>query len=199
MQNIIIFLLMVVIGGLIGYLTNRLAIKMLFRPINPIRLGIFTLQGVFPKRKDQMAKSLAKTIEEELLSDEAIFKQLFSEENKQLFKQLIIEEISSKIMQKIPPMVKMLLGQDFDSLIASFIDNDADELFQSLIAKWQEQGGQTLDIYTLVKARIDELDFEEFERILFGLMNKELRFVEVIGLFLGMMIGALQFVITSLF
>ena len=56
-----------------------------------------------------------------------------------------------------------------------------------------------LDIQKLVKERIDELDFIEFEKIMVGLMSKELRFVEVVGLFLGAFIGAIQYVITIFF
>ena len=68
MDDIIRLLLLIAIGGFIGYITNKIAIKMLFRPVNPVKLGFITVQGVFPKRKDQMAISLADTIEQELLS-----------------------------------------------------------------------------------------------------------------------------------
>ncbi len=197
MSATVTLIIMIAIGGLIGYITNYFAIKMLFRPINPINLGLFTLQGVFPKRKDEMAISLAKTIEDELLTDEAIFNQLLGSENKQILKELIISEIAQKIQEKIPPMVKMLLGQDFDSLIANFINNDADDILDSIVSKWKEDGGKTLDIYSLVKNKIDELDFIEFEKIIFGLINKELRFVEIIGLFLGSIIGVIQYLITT--
>ncbi len=36
-------------GLFIGWLTNYLAIKMLFHPKKPVNLGLFTLQGVFQK------------------------------------------------------------------------------------------------------------------------------------------------------
>ncbi|MDD6065009.1 MAG: DUF445 family protein, partial [Firmicutes bacterium] len=42
------------IGAVIGYCTNYVAVKMLFRPLKPIRIGKFTLPftpGVIPKRK----------------------------------------------------------------------------------------------------------------------------------------------------
>ena len=45
------------IGAVIGYCTNYVAVKMLFRPLKPIRIGKFTLPftpGVIPKRKKEL-------------------------------------------------------------------------------------------------------------------------------------------------
>lgn len=40
MNNIIRILILAIIGGLIGYITNVIAIKLIFRPINPIKIPI---------------------------------------------------------------------------------------------------------------------------------------------------------------
>lgn len=53
------------IGGIIGYFTNYIAIKMLFRPINPVKIGKLTLPftpGIVPKRKDSLAETLGDAI-----------------------------------------------------------------------------------------------------------------------------------------
>lgn len=189
-------LIMVAVGGLIGYITNKIAIKMLFRPINPKKILFFTIQGVFPKNKDQMAISLADTIEKELLNTDTILDQLLSEENTLKMKEVLIEKIGSKIQDAIPPMAKMFLGDNVDQLIKKFIDKDGDKLFDELITMLKEKGKDAVDIRSLVKQRIDTLDFVEFERIIFGLMNRELRHIEVIGLILGSIIGLIQYFLT---
>lgn len=50
------------VGAAIGYLTNYLALKMIFRPKRPVRIGPFTLQGVIYKKRDRIARSLAEGI-----------------------------------------------------------------------------------------------------------------------------------------
>jgi uncharacterized membrane protein YheB (UPF0754 family) len=53
------------IGGLIGYITNYIAIKMLFRPLTPLYIGRFRLPftpGVVPRRKDDLADILGNAI-----------------------------------------------------------------------------------------------------------------------------------------
>lgn len=54
-----------VIGGIIGYITNYIAIKMLFRPLKPIMIGRFRVPftpGIVPKRKDALASTLGEAI-----------------------------------------------------------------------------------------------------------------------------------------
>ncbi|CAM9780267.1 unnamed protein product [Chrysoparadoxa australica] len=46
-------------GAVVGYLTNWLALKLIFEPINPIKLGPFTLQGLFLKRQGEVSVDFA--------------------------------------------------------------------------------------------------------------------------------------------
>ncbi|MCA8916851.1 MAG: DUF445 family protein [Planctomycetes bacterium] len=54
----------VAIGGLVGFATNWVAIKMLFHP----RVRIFGVQGVVPSRRLELARSVGETLEEHLIS-----------------------------------------------------------------------------------------------------------------------------------
>ena len=60
-------LLVVAISGLIGYVTNVLAIKSLFRPIRPVKVGPFSIQGLIPKRRFDVAQSIGSMVASELL------------------------------------------------------------------------------------------------------------------------------------
>jgi uncharacterized membrane protein YheB (UPF0754 family) len=190
------FILLVLIGGLIGWLTNKIAIKMLFRPINPHKVLGITFQGVFPRRKDKIAMSLADIIEQELLSKEVIMSKILSEDKIASIKERLKKVIVDKLSEAIPSVISMFIGGDTRSFIEKYIDKHGDEIFSQMLDEFQNIGLENLDVYGIVKERIDALDFVEFEKIIFGLMNKELRFVEVVGLFLGALIGAVQYLIT---
>lgn len=63
------------IGAVIGYITNYIAIKMLFRPLKPIMIGRFRVPftpGIVPKRKDALAKSLGKSIVDKFFNTDDI-------------------------------------------------------------------------------------------------------------------------------
>ena len=97
------FLIASLIGGIIGYLTNWIAIKMLFRPYEEKRIfGIkvpFT-PGLIPKEKTRIAKSVGNAIGEHLLSSEIIVKSLCSENMNNRLKIWIRQKVYSLITTK---------------------------------------------------------------------------------------------------
>lgn len=75
-----------VIGAVIGYFTNYVAVKMLFRPLYPVKIGKFTVPltpGVIPKRKKEMAQALGAMVSNSLITKEDLEKALLSEGMKQ--------------------------------------------------------------------------------------------------------------------
>ncbi len=69
------------IGALIGYLTNWLAVKMLFRPRKAIYIGKFHVPftpGVIPRRKGALAKALGRMVSEMLVKKEDLKESLCS-------------------------------------------------------------------------------------------------------------------------
>jgi uncharacterized membrane protein YheB (UPF0754 family) len=70
------------VGALIGYLTNWLAVKMLFRPRKAIYIGKFHVPftpGVIPRRKAALAKALGRMVSEMLVKKEDLKESLCSE------------------------------------------------------------------------------------------------------------------------
>ena len=70
-----------VIGAVIGYFTNYIAVKMLFHPLKPVKIGGRTLPftpGIIPKGRPRLAKALGKAVGEKLFTREDIRKMLLS-------------------------------------------------------------------------------------------------------------------------
>lgn len=77
------FLISPIIGAAIGGITNGIAIRMLFRPLNPIKIGSYTLPftpGVIPKEKKRMATKIGQVVSEELLNASILKEWLLKEE-----------------------------------------------------------------------------------------------------------------------
>ncbi|MFS8579729.1 MAG: DUF445 family protein, partial [Novibacillus thermophilus] len=65
----------ILIGGIIGGGTNRLAIAMLFRPYRTKYIGSWALPftpGLIPKRRHELALQLGRTVREYLVNGEAL-------------------------------------------------------------------------------------------------------------------------------
>ena len=77
------FLIGPLVGGLIGYITNGIAIKMLFRPLRPLYLfgkRVPFTQGIIPKERDRIALSVGEVVARELINQETLKENLFSQE-----------------------------------------------------------------------------------------------------------------------
>ncbi|MBD5645281.1 DUF445 family protein [Clostridium botulinum] len=116
------FLIASIIGGIIGYLTNWIAIKMLFRPYEEKR--IFGMKvpftpGLIPKEKTRIAKSVGNAIGEHLLSSEIIVKSLCSENMNNRLKIWIRQKVYSLITTKktLEDKFKEFLDYKYDYFI----------------------------------------------------------------------------------
>nr|WP_309098948.1 DUF445 family protein [Fredinandcohnia onubensis] len=82
MNVFLMIVLMMVIGAIIGGVTNSLAIKMLFRPYKAIYIGGKRLPftpGLIPKRREELARQMGRTVVEHLLTPESLKKKLQDE------------------------------------------------------------------------------------------------------------------------
>ena len=72
-----------ILGGAIGYVTNDIAIRMLFRPHKPkylFGMHIPFTPGIIPKEKGRIACAMGEAISENLMNKEVLEKYLLSDE-----------------------------------------------------------------------------------------------------------------------
>ena len=78
-----------IIGAIIGYVTNGIAVKMLFRPRKEVRVFGKRLPftpGVIPRGQARLAKAVGNVVETQLLTPEYMGEKLLSEESEKEFK-----------------------------------------------------------------------------------------------------------------
>ena len=86
-----------VIGAIIGYCTNWLAVKMLFRPREEkyiFGLKVPFTPGVIPKGKKRLAAAVSKVVNEQLLTKEAVEKRLLAPEMIHMIKSSVNERMT---------------------------------------------------------------------------------------------------------
>ena len=197
MINIIRILILAIIGGLIGYLTNVVAIKLIFRPINPIKIPILNTEivGMIPKRKSEIAATIGQIISEQFLSIDEIIDGIITDEDKDNITNYIklkIKLILDEKMTLIPGTIKLLVQNYISDIIEDEIKSSIDELSKEIIIK----ANNRINIEEIVKNKINELDLYELEEIILTIVKKELRHIEVLGLILGFLIGIIQGIVT---
>lgn len=116
------------VGALIGYITNWVAIKMLFRPrtakyLFGIRLP-FT-PGMIPREKSRIAKSIGLAVGEKLLNKDIIMNTLISPDFHEKFEQLIRKKTDElkENTTSIQAAAQNLLGAEISETIMIKIQN----------------------------------------------------------------------------
>jgi uncharacterized membrane protein YheB (UPF0754 family) len=190
---VLTLLLLAIIGSFIGWVTNKIAIKMLFKPVNPIKILFFEIQGVFPKRQNEIAKSLGKVVENELVGLADIKENLMTDENINRLKEKLKEKFNKIIEENIPPVFLAMAGEQINLITEKFISED-NEFFKELFEEFMSSEN-SVDIKKIVEEKINKMDFSMFEKILLELISKELSFIEYLGAILGFVIGIVQGII----
>jgi uncharacterized membrane protein YheB (UPF0754 family) len=184
--------ILAIIGAFIGWMTNVFAIKLLFRPFNPINILGFKLQGLIPKRKEDIAKNVGETIEQELVTIEEILDKIIEDLDKSDIKKLIQEKINTVVKEKlsvlIPPAIKeLILGY-----VNDFVKKNGDDMIDELTEKMIHKATQKVDISKMIEEKIIAFNMAEVERIVLDVAKKELKHIEYLGGVIGFIIGIVQ-------
>lgn len=183
------------ICALIGWFTNYMAIRMLFHPRKPVKILGWTLQGVFPGRRKELAASLAAMVEKELVSRGDIRKMICSPEFSARFSKALndhLHEFASTKLATLHPMLAMFMNGETVESIKNLLTRETGKHLPRLLNTISAHLEKSLDIKSMVQDRIEQFSMDKLEMILLGIMKKELRFIELMGAVLGFAIGIFQ-------
>lgn len=188
-------------GAAIGWFTNYVAIKMLFKPYSPVNILGYKLQGIIPKRRKEIAAGIAKSIEKELVSAKdfvAILEGIeWKEEVEKAVDEIVEHRFKAANIKKIP--VIGLISENLTYHIKYLLTKEAikhiDEKKDSFMERFQDK----VNMNEMLVTRIDNLDMKRFEALLTDFIARELRHIEWLGGVLGFVIGLMQVGIIYLF
>ena len=192
-------LVMVLISGAIGWITNWVAIKMLFRPHTEINFGLFKIQGLIPKRKAEIGTGIASIIQNELISVKDVISNIDREEFSKRLNKLIDDVLDKNLKKKVKekfPLLQMFftdkVAKDIGNTIKEIVMENQEKIFE-IFSNYAEEN---IDFEVIISDKISNFSLDKLEEIITLLANKELKHIEVIGAILGMLIGAVQYLIT---
>ncbi|WP_462324844.1 DUF445 domain-containing protein [Desulfoplanes sp.] len=191
----VMFVVAPVVCAFIGWLTNYLAVKMLFHPRKPIRIFSLTIQGIFPKRQKALAANLAMMIQDNLISEKDVSAVINTPEFAAIFKEMVQDGVESFVRDKLVtlhPMVGMFLNEETMEKVRTLLAKQLDEVVPGFLEKGAQEVESRFDVATLVREKVEGFSMDQLELLLFAIMNKEFRFIELVGAVLGFVIGVFQ-------
>ena len=186
-----------VVGAIIGYCTNYLAIKMLFRPHKAVYFfGVrvpFT-PGLVPKEQARLAKKLAEAITGRIITPEVLAEEIKKATQKKL----------PQLDEQGPELVKKLINEHVGKFAGMFLD--ADKIYAGIkeglleatdkeahptdtFEKMAAHAVEHIDIKAIIENRINEFDPQEAEELILSVIRRELQIIIALGGLLGFIIG----------
>jgi len=193
-------LLFPLVGAAIGWFTNYLAVKMLFRPRQPFRLGGLTIQGLIPRRREELAQSIAAAVEQELLDADDIVQALESEAFRDRLTAVLDERLATLLREKLAsrPLAGQFLTEDVLAPIRRAIIGELLKAFPSAAGVFRDALSQHLDVRALVLEKVQRLDVEALEALVFRVARREFRYIEVVGGVIGFLVGLAQLLLATM-
>lgn len=193
------FILIPLISAFIGWFTNWIAIKMLFHPKEPKHILGITFHGIFPKRQRSFAEKLGRMISEEFLSYEDIENKIADPGNLQKVMPIIENHVDSFLRDKLSdemPFLSLFIGERTRQSLKNVFMRELETLFPELMKNYAKHLEEELDLEKIVTEKVSAFSSDKLESILYQIMSKEFRFVELLGGVIGFIIGILQVLIT---
>ncbi|NBR36012.1 MAG: DUF445 family protein [Chitinophagales bacterium] len=193
-------LLLILISGFIGWITNWIAIKMLFHPRKPITILGLTIQGIFPKNQSQFAQKLGKLVSGEFLSFQDIEQKISKPENLQKIMPLIETQIDRFLKERLSeqlPMISMFVGDKTIARLKTTFLQEIETMLPPVMRSYAGQLKTELDLEAIITEKVATFSSDKLEELLYQIMAKEFRFVEWVGAVIGILIGIIQVLISS--
>lgn len=188
-----------IISAFIGWITNWIAIKMLFHPRNPKKILGITFQGIFPKRQQQFAEKFGKLVSAEFLSFTDIEQKVSDPENLKKIMPMIEDHVDHFLRIKLKdemPVLSMFIGDKTIASLKKVFMQEIETLFPQVMKQFAANLKNELDLEEIVIKKVAGFSSDKLEDVLYQIMSKEFRFVEIIGAVIGFIIGLVQVVIT---
>jgi len=189
--------MMVAVGTLIGWFTNYLAIKLLFRPYKEMNFFFFKIQGLIPKRRDEISENIADVVEKELISVDDIENKLKEVEFddgmiEKVLDKLVEEKLKKSILEK-NPLLKMIINDSMVDKIKKYFKNMILENKDEILSEMIKIGKEKIDFKEIILEKMKNFSLEEIEKIILSISKNELKHIEIIGGVLGGLIAVFQF------
>ena len=182
-------------GVVVGYVTNWLALKMIFRPQEEKQIGPFKYQGLFHRRQDSVSKEYAHLVATRILTPKKIMAEVLygraGEEVLNVIRRSVVIGVESA-SNLAKPLISLAMGEERYESIKTYIVAKFTALAPNTAVELEEYLEKAMDLEDTMYTRMRKLTKQEFEIILRSAFQEDELLLILVGAFLGAVVGLLQ-------
>jgi uncharacterized membrane protein YheB (UPF0754 family) len=162
-------------GGVVGYITNWVALKWIFQPLDPMKIGPFVLQGMFLTRQNEVAEEFSEYIAGVTLSSKRVWADLLDGGSTARFTKIVGSKmpLPSGQVRKLVSHLSTVVGNGKDHPLHDYTQ-------------------RTLRLGKTLETKMKGMSSREFEQVLHPIFQEDELTLILAGAVLGAIAGGLQ-------
>jgi uncharacterized membrane protein YheB (UPF0754 family) len=190
--------LLPLLGIIIGWTTNWVALWMIYEPAEPTKVGPFTFHGLFIKRQPEVADVYAGIIADDIVNMRNIGEELMHGARSDRTRHLIetaMRPAIDRAVGRVRPAVRVAVGaREYDAIRDSLAEEAADYTMTPLTDS-ELNKEQTGRVHELIEPRIADLNGHDFAELLRSATREDEWLLLAHGGVLGLVGGLLHLAI----
>ncbi len=183
-------------GFIVGWLTNVLALKMIFEPRQPHHIGSFVWQGMFLKRQREVSEAYARMITDEIVNTQNIMREILHGPAADRLLAIVAAHVSAAVDEYAGPnkfIFDLIVGSDRHETIK-------DRLVQKIVEavpdgpalEVTDYADEAMDLEHTMRERLQALPPRDFEGLLRPIFQEDEWKLILVGAILGLGAGLFQ-------
>lgn len=186
-----------VFGVVVGYATNWLALRIIFQPLHPRRVGPWTIQGLFLKRQGEVAATWCRLVASEILTLQYIVYAMLHGPRAEATRAIVrrrIAPIVDEVVEGYRPVAELTVGEGALDDIKREVGDKAVEVSTDPFDHWPFIRDRAEIVEDLLRERMQALPPEDFQNLLRPCFQEDEMKLILAGAALGFIAGLLQLI-----
>jgi uncharacterized membrane protein YheB (UPF0754 family) len=186
-------------GFAVGFVSDYIALNMLFRPVQPRKfLGFIPFQGLLHAQRAKITRDYAKILADDLFTPEILFDGIIKGPGADKLFALVAKEIDAQTGIATPVVVLAVGTKRYravkDRVVALVLERLPTTLLDA-----QDYATEVIDLENTIGEKMNALTNEEYESILRPVFKDDEPLMIAVGAILGGLVGELQVQVIELF
>lgn len=182
-------------GIIVGYATNWIALRIIFQPLNPIKIGPFVIQGLFLKRQKEVAEIWCDIVTKEIITvRNFIYNMLYGSKSEYTHEVIrrYIREIIDQVVGITRPVVELTIGVREYAQLKEAASKKAIFITPPAFEDPDFNAERAEVVKRLIRERMEALAPREFQNLLRPAFQEDEMKLILLGAFLGFLAGMAQ-------
>jgi uncharacterized membrane protein YheB (UPF0754 family) len=180
----------------VGFISDYVALNMLFRPVQPTKyLGFIRFQGLLHAQRDKITRDYAKILAEDLFSPEVLFDGLLQGPGADKLFALVAKQVDASIDAQAgiaAPVLVLAVGTQRYRALKDRVSKQVLERLPSTLLEAQDYATSVIDLEATIVDKMNQLTNEEYESILRPVFKDDEPLMIAVGAILGGIVGEIQ-------